>query len=242
MNTSAINKNQPPLKPGVVGCVSSGRLPLRVKLKALLMLSFIVALNSLLRIEKTGFTDFSEGKKLDKPVFIASWHGTLMVPFYCFRGLNLVIMSSLSEDGELMARALVYLKYLSVRGSSSRGGMKGLLEMIRLVKSGYSAAITVDGPRGPLHEVKPGIVMVAQKSGGYILPVSTAFSHCITLKNWDQTKIPLPFSRVVMHSGQPFTISPELSVEEGCEMIRQSLFESSRQAENFLKNGKPGEV
>ncbi len=242
MNVNVIKNSPGAQAPKASGRALSETGPLSIRLKAMLIMCFLVSLNSLLRIEKTGFKDFVAGRKLDKPLLIASWHGTLMTALYCFRGLNLVIMSSLSQDGLLMKKTLDYLGYLTVRGSSSRGGIKGLLEMIRLVKSGNNAALTVDGPRGPRHEVKPGLVMMAQKSGGYVVPVALAFSHCITLKNWDQTKIPLPFSRVVLHSGRPFTIAPELSVEDGCEMIRQSLFESSRQAEIFLKNGKQSEV
>ena len=105
-----------------------------------------------------------------------------------------------------------------------------------------NAALTVDGPRGPRHEVKPGMVMIAQKSGGYVLPVGVACSHKLTVNSWDKTEIPLPFSRVIMHSGRPFIIGASASVEEGCEMIRQSLFESNRQAEIYLKSGNTREV
>ncbi|MDD3147442.1 MAG: lysophospholipid acyltransferase family protein [Candidatus Riflebacteria bacterium] len=222
--------------------ITSGRPPLSLRFKAMLLLAMIIVLNSLLRIDKTGSITCVEKGKLDRPFLIASWHGTLMIPLYCFRGLNLVIMSSLSQDGELMAMVIDYLKYLTVRGSSSRGGAKGLLEMIRMVKAGHSAALTVDGPRGPRHEVKPGMVMVAQKSGAYIMPIGVACSRCLTLKNWDQTKIPLPFSRVVMHVGSPFTIPADASIDEGCEMIRQGLFASTQQAEIQLNNGKLSEV
>lgn len=242
MSVNLIKKSQPAQDTHAAGEVPTNKVPLVTRIKALLIMIFIVSLNSFLRVTKTGSTDFVDGKQLDKPVLVASWHGTLIVPICCFRALNLVIMSSLSNDGELLAKILNHLKYLRVRGSSSRGGMRGLLEMIRLVKSGKNASLTVDGPRGPRHEVKPGMVLVAQKTGGYVLPVGVAFSHCVTLKTWDQTKIPLPFSRVVVHSGRPFTISSEVSAAEGSEMIKQALFESDRQAEIFLKNGKSSEI
>lgn len=209
----------------------------KVRLKAMLLLGLVSSLHATIRLERTGFNDFIEGKKFDRPILVVSWHGTMIIPLYCFRALNLVIMSSLSEDGDLMVKVLEHLQYRSVRGSSSRGGMRGLLEMIRLIKNGGNGAMTVDGPRGPRHEVKPGMVMIAQKTGGYILPVGAAFSHCLTLKSWDQTKIPLPFSRVVMHTGNPFVINPEVSIEEGCEMMKSALFESNRQAEIYLNNG-----
>ena len=214
----------------------------RLRLKAMLLSGLVSSLNSLIRIKHTGFADFIERRKIDRPVLVVSWHGTLLVPLYCLRGLNLVIMNSLSEDGEIMVKVLKRFGYCSVRGSSSRGGMRGLLEMVRMVKGGMSAALTVDGPRGPRHEVKPGMVMIAQKSGGYILPVGVACSHKLTVNSWDKTEIPLPFSRVIMHTGRPFVIDAAASVEDGCEMIRQSLFESNRQAEIYLKSGNTCEV
>ncbi|HNX75379.1 MAG TPA: lysophospholipid acyltransferase family protein [Candidatus Rifleibacterium sp.] len=217
--------------------VVSAAVSARARLKAMLILGFLTSLHSSIRMRRTGFTDYLAGKKFDRPVLVVSWHGTMIVPFYCFRGHNLVIMSSLSEDGEFMVKALRYLKYCPVRGSSSRGGMRALLEMIRMVKDGSDAAMTVDGPRGPRHEVKPGMVMIAQKTGGYVLPVGSASSHSLILNSWDKTTIPLPFSRVVMHCGQPFVIDPAISVEEGCELMKQALHESNRQAEIFLKNG-----
>ncbi len=213
-----------------------------LRLKAMLLVGLISSLNSLVRVEQTGFTDFAAHRKIDRPVLIASWHGTLLVPLYCLRGLNLVIMSSLSDDGELMAMVLEHFKHFPIRGSSSRGGMRGLLEMVKMVKGGMNAALTVDGPRGPRHEVKPGMVMIAQKSGGYVLPVGVACSRKLTVNSWDKTEIPLPFSRVIMHSGRPFVIDAAASVEEGCEMIRKSLFESNRQAEIYLKSGNTCEV
>ncbi len=213
-----------------------------IRLKAMLLSGLISSLNSLIRIKRTGFADFIENKENDRPVLVVSWHGTLLVPLYCFRGHNLVIMNSLSDDGEIMVKLLKNFGYCSVRGSSSRGGMRALLEMIKKVKGGMNGSLTVDGPRGPRHEVKPGMVMIAQKSGGYILPVGVACSHKLTAKSWDKTEIPLPFSRVVMHCGRPFLIDEAISIEEGCEMIRQSLFESNRQAEIYLKSGNTCEV
>lgn len=215
---------------------------LRLRLKSMLLISILSAAQALIKVEKVGFTDFLDGKDLGKPVLIFSWHGTMLVPFYCHRDLNIVIMNSLSEDGDLMVKVVNYFGYTSVRGSSSRGGMRGLLEMIKLVKRGMAASLTVDGPRGPIYEVKPGIVMMAQKTGGYLLPVGMAFSNSITLNSWDKTQLPLPFSRAVMYTGQPFIIEADASIEDGCELIKQRLIASNRQAEIYLKTGKLSEA
>lgn len=213
-----------------------------LRLKSMLLVGLISTAQALIKVEKVGFNDFIDGKQLDRPVLIVSWHGTMLVPLYCHRDLNIVIMSSLSDDGDLMVKVLNHYGYNSVRGSSSRGGMRGLLEMVKLVKGGMPASLTVDGPRGPRHEVKPGIVMMAQKTGGYLLPVGMACSNCYTFNSWDKTELPLPFSRAVMHTGQPFVIAPDATLEEGCELIKQHLINSNRMAEIYLKTGKLSEA
>ncbi len=213
-----------------------------LRLKAMLLTCLITSLHASSHFENIGYTDFVNCKKLDKPVLIASWHGNLMTPLYCFRRHKLVIMSSLSDDGELMARVLESFNYQVVRGSSSRGGARGLLEMVKMVKAGNSAALTVDGPRGPKHVVKPGMVMIAQKSGAYVIPVGVACSKSVSLNSWDKTQIPLPFGHIVMHSGKPFVIDPAITVEDGCQMIGQRLLDSGRQAEIYLKTGKISEA
>ena len=209
-----------------------------LKLKAIGGAALILALSKLVRIERPTFRKFTQACKGDRPVVIIAWHGSLIVPIYCHRRLGLVNMTSLSEDGDLVTSILYNLGYECVRGSSSRGGMRVLLEMIRLLKSGRNGAITVDGPRGPRHEVKPGIVLLAQKTGALLVPVGMGYSNCISLNNWDHTEIPLPGSRAVMISGDPFTISPETDIQQGCTLVRASIQACEAAAREYLATGR----
>ncbi|WP_423246900.1 DUF374 domain-containing protein [Spectribacter hydrogenoxidans] len=68
-------------------------------------------------------------------------------------------------------------------GSSSRGGARGLKGLIRLCRGGHNVSIAVDGPRGPRHQVKPGVFPIARLSGGVIVPVGIACSHRHVFKN-----------------------------------------------------------
>src|SRR5262245_17354259 len=57
------------------------------------------------------------------------------------------VIVSLSADGQMQARALSILGLSVVRGSSSRGGARGLTALVRLLRRGdHDAAFAVDGP------------------------------------------------------------------------------------------------
>lgn len=210
----------------------------RIRLLARLGAWFITLINSMVKIERIGFEKYLRLLAGTIPTIIVAWHGSLISSIYCHRRRNIVIMTSLSQDGDLLTQILYYLGYKCVRGSSSRGGMRGLLEMIRLLRSGMHGAITVDGPRGPLHEVKPGAVLAAQRANALLVPIGLAFSHCYRFNNWDKTAVPLPGSRVVMVTGEAFVIPDKLAMEEGCRLIKEKIEDSERKAQQILKNGQ----
>lgn len=209
-----------------------------LKLKAFAGASFILALSRLALFERPTFSRFSQACNSGRPVLIVAWHGSMLPSIYCHRRRNLVIMTSLSEDGDLLTQILYNMGFRCVRGSSSRGGMRGLLEMLRLLKKGYHGAVTVDGPRGPRHEVKPGAVLLAQKAGALLVPIGVAYSRVVTLNNWDRTEIPLPGSRAVMITGEPFTIAPEIEVQAGCELIKKRILACETAAQKYLADGR----
>jgi lysophospholipid acyltransferase (LPLAT)-like uncharacterized protein len=136
------------------------------------------------------------------PVVFAFHHGRQFgLLRYPHEG-EVTVLSSLSRDGTLQARVLRALGYAVVRGSSSRGGAAGLLALVRCLRRGSAAALAVDGPRGPLGKVKPGVVGLAASTGATIVPVAASASRGWRLhRSWDRFFIPAPWSRVVLVSG-----------------------------------------
>lgn len=141
------------------------------------------------------------------------WHGAAFTMLVLSKNSNIVIMASKSKDGDIMAGLLQYFGYQVVRGSSSRGGERGLIELIRHAKNGDNLAFAVDGPRGPRHVVKAGVIYAAQKAGLPVLPVSSSSKWKINLKSWDKLAIPLPFSKTVQIWSDPVYIKPEDDIE-----------------------------
>ena len=75
-------------------------------------------------------------------------------------------------------------------------GASAILQLSEVLASKGDAVITPDGPRGPVYEIGPGIIFLAQKSGAPVQPMNLEFSSCWRLKSWDRFILPRPFSTV----------------------------------------------
>ena len=147
------------------------------------------------------------------------------------RGQGIVTMASQSKDGEVIAQWLTLNGYSVVRGSTSRGGSAALREMVRRVRSGRHAALTVDGPRGPARIVQPGVVQLARLTGAWILPITSSSSRPRFLRSWDRYLMPLPFSRNVVAYGEPFPIDDAASEDFVLSRIGEALDAATRAAD-----------
>ena len=128
-----------------------------------------------------------------EPLVYCFWHNRIPIATYFWRHRGIVVMSSRSFDSEYIARFIQRFGYGAAKGSSTRGALSGLIQMIRAVRSGKSAAFTVDGPRGPT--AKPGALLLAKKTGAAILPFSISLDRCWRLPSWDRIEIPKPFTK-----------------------------------------------
>ncbi len=121
--------------------------------------------------------------------------------------------------------------YVVVRGSTTRGGSQALRGMVRLVRSGRHAALTVDGPKGPPRVVQPGVVQLARLTGAWILPITSSSSGARFLASWDRFLVPYPFSKGVVAYGEPFPIPPDISDETALARIASALDAATAQAD-----------
>ena len=148
----------------------------------------------------------------------AFWHGRQFLLFYTHRNSHVVIPASESRDGEIQAGILQRFGFDVVRGSSKRKGERALLGMVEALRSGKCVALAVDGPRGPIYEVKQGITYLAGKLNKPIVPViMSAKSSWILEKIWDKYMLPKPFTRCAIMYGEPIYVNgitePELETK-----------------------------
>jgi lysophospholipid acyltransferase (LPLAT)-like uncharacterized protein len=132
----------------------------------------------------------------------AFWHNRMFVIPYIhdrwFAHIPGAILSSPSGDGQIIADACAEFGFEAARGSSSKPqkGLGALILLAEKVKEGRDVGITPDGPRGPCYELQPGLLKLAQLTGGAIVPVRVEYSRALRFKTWDAFLLPLPFSRV----------------------------------------------
>ncbi len=158
----------------------------------------------------------------------AFWHGRQFLLFYTHRNTGVVIPASESRDGEIQAGILSRFGFGVVRGSSKRKGDRAALGLVDALRSGKSIALAVDGPRGPIYEVKQGVTYLAGKLRKPIVPVSAAAKRSWVLERiWDKYRLPKPFSECVVVYGRPITVNGVS--EEELEGKRRELTEAINQ-------------
>jgi lysophospholipid acyltransferase (LPLAT)-like uncharacterized protein len=143
------------------------------------------------------------------PGIFPFWHRCVLGAAWIFRHRNLAVLTSQSRDGEFIARVIQRMGYPPVRGSSSRGGQRGLLEMRTLVMNGGGVAFTIDGPRGPRYVAKRGPVLLARTTGVPITAFYVAMDKAWVINSWDAMMIPKPFSRAYVRVARKIFVPPD---------------------------------
>ncbi|MBI2391074.1 MAG: DUF374 domain-containing protein [Deltaproteobacteria bacterium] len=142
-------------------------------------------------------------RTLDAPWILAFWHGS-QVPLLAWRRRRrTAVMVSWSNDGALQSRVMHRAGMQVVRGSSSRGGARGLVAMVHAIRElALDAAFAVDGPRGPIFSVQPGAQACARHAKGRLVPIGSAAAPTKVLtRAWDRMALPWPFARAVVVVG-----------------------------------------
>lgn len=174
----------------------------------------------------------STGRSL--PIYTA-WHNRVLLSTYFWRQREIVVMTSRSFDGEYIARFIQRFGYGAARGSSSRGGIGAMVEMVRLMRAGKPGGFTIDGPRGPRYVAKMGAVLLAKKTGNPILPfhiTSTRYWHA--KKSWDEFQVPLPFGKSLVAIAEPIYVPADADED----LLRQKRDELQRVLDGLLEHGE----
>lgn len=172
-----------------------------------------------------------------RPFIVAFWHEHILALAYTHRDRGIVVLVSQSKDGEYISQVIHRLGMGTVRGSSSRGGVRALLQMAKRGREGHSLAVTPDGPRGPRHVVQPGLLSIAARSELPIIPLTAGARSSWRLGSWDRFEIPKPFTRLRVITGEPIVIPPGASAEslerEYGPRIQAAMDEVERRALSF---------
>lgn len=169
------------------------------------------------------------------PGIFPFWHRCVLPSVWIFRRRNLAVLTSRSRDGEYIARVIRRFGFVPVRGSSSRGGQRGLLELRTLVADRQGVAFTIDGPRGPRYVAKRGPVLLARMTGAPITPFYVAVEKSWVLKTWDAMVIPKPFSRVLIRVAEKIYV-PADPDEQALERYQSEMQAALERVTAFAEN------
>ena len=140
-------------------------------------------------------------------VIFAFWHAQQLMTPFGYRGRGLHVLISRHGDGEIIARIVARFGHEAVRGSSTRGGAGALRAMIKLGRSGRDVVVTPDGPKGPRHVAKLGVIHLAKATGLPIVPAAFACSKKNSLRagiaTWSHTRFPEASFFMGIRSGSP---------------------------------------
>ncbi|RMD89725.1 MAG: DUF374 domain-containing protein [Calditrichaeota bacterium] len=214
------------------------RTKLRFMILSNLGYGLVVIFSKLTKIKIEGKEYLEELQKQKARYILCPWHGRILLPIYIHRQQNIYALVSQHRDGELLARILTKLGYRTIRGSSTRGGQAAFFQMARVLKNGFTGAVVPDGPRGPRHKLKEGVLKLAQLTGAYILPITFSSSRKITFKSWDRFTLFFPFSKAIVKYGKPCFIPSSLSPVEFKKLtarLEQKMIALEQEADAYFR-------
>ena len=187
-----------------------------------------------------GAEHYAQVSASGKQPILALWHGRILPGLHYFRNRGVVVITSQNFDGEWIARILHRFGFGTARGSTSRGGARALVQLRRDLLAGKPAAFTVDGPRGPARVVQPGVAFLAGATGHPILPYHIESSRHWTLRSWDRTQIPKPFSTVALVIGSPISVpgTDDPTLQDKLAEVRDALHTLELRAIELLRGDR----
>ena len=208
-----------------------------------LVLGFIVwiiykIISSTWRLKISEPPEMLHDLKHKKGLILAHFHGDEIALIYLTKRYKIATMTSTSKDGEIMNTTLHLLGAKTSRGSSTRGGIGALKGLIRLCREGLSASFAVDGPKGPLHEVKAGVFEFSRLTGANIYACGVFCDRAWHFpKSWNKTYFPKPFARLnIVWLGPTLAINKDLDPRSPdlANTLRNQLFDARCNAGNFI--------
>lgn len=168
--------------------------------------AYIRLLNATMRMEFRNRDVLERVSRDHGQYVVAFWHSRFVLMPYAYPGRKIVVLSSQHRDARLLVRILGRFGIATAWGSSTRGGVGGLRQILRYVGQGHDVGLTPDGPRGPRRRAQPGVIAIARLTGKPIIPMTYSARPARRLNTWDRTMVPYPFGRALFSYGEPIVV------------------------------------
>lgn len=200
---------------------------------------FVYLLHKTYKIKVEGEKILTELKEQKQPFLVAIWHGRFFVGLDYLRLWHLVALVSQHLDGEMIARILLRLRFKTVRGSSTRGGKEAFHKMVDHLKNGRNGVIIPDGPNGPRHQLKPGVIFMSYQAQVPIVCFTFSAESAIVFNSWDRFVLPKPFSKVFIKIGEPIWPLQNASDRDFVKMknyVESEMIKQEKEADVFFSS------
>jgi lysophospholipid acyltransferase (LPLAT)-like uncharacterized protein len=175
------------------------------------------------------------------PAIGTCWHGRLLMMPIAYQGKNLNFLVSPHRDGQVVGKTLERFGFHPILGSTTRRGFSAFKKMVQAQQNGSDIGIVPDGPKGPRHHAKIGVIELAKLTGRAILPLTFSASKKKVFKTWDHFLLPCPFSRGVFIWGEPIYVDPNGDrhhLEEKRMLLERRLNELTERADHYFDEKK----
>ncbi len=164
----------------------------------------------------------------EEPVIFAFWHADLLMQPYVYYQFRKVpkanVLISEHFDGKIIAAVIAFFGLGTIRGSTTRGGAKVLIQGLKSLEEGYDIGITPDGPKGPRYTIANGIIVMAQKRNTKVIVFHCHPSSYWQLSSWDKFVIPKPFGVLDFYASEPIDLEG-LEMDEAKGVLQTKLME-----------------
>ena len=196
-------------------------------------------LKTLYRTQRLWFANDDYAARIAQtgPCIIVIWHNRILQGSVCAIGRNLAVIISRSRDGQLISDTVQRIGLEAVRGSSSRGQLQSVRDLLKLLEQGQSIVMTPDGPRGPCYQMQPGPIEIASLSGAPIVPAGATPKRALRVKSWDRLIVPAPFTKTAVVQGEPIYVPKDIDSgmrEEFRLLAERRLCEVTQQSETLM--------
>jgi lysophospholipid acyltransferase (LPLAT)-like uncharacterized protein len=171
----------------------------------------------------------------------ALWHENFLIPITRFGNSSVAALVSRHADGQILGTLIRATGMGVIYGSSNRGGVAAVRQILRSNGEYRHLAVTPDGPRGPRRIIQPGMIYLASRTGLRIVPLGVGHSRPWRVNSWDAFAVPRPFSRVRCLFGEPLTIPPDLrpaELESHGGRVQLELDRMTEAAQQWAETGR----
>lgn len=172
------------------------------------------------------------------PFILAHFHGDEIPLISLASRYKIATMTSTSKDGEMMNVVLKLLGAKTSRGSSTRGGISALKGLLQFCKNGSNCSMAVDGPKGPIYEVKPGVFEIARLMKAPIFAGGVSCDRAWHFpRSWNKAYLPKPFAQVsIVWTAFNFSIDNNTDPRsvDLANSLKNQLFDARSQSAKFI--------